>query len=187
MQELSRDEYISEIKYCYENSRWEFSFYAVLYSFFCQFRNEKIKLVHCADWKSRGANTSSFMSANLKFCSIKFIGNDEKEYIGGIPDFQFVPSKYSYEKPCKANVFVEFKSPQFSNEGDYIPLKYNKTLQIEHEYEICNKIIFTDGISWYFLENQQIDNPKEPVNLVDNPENWNILKQKIANFIKKVE
>ena len=43
MQELSRDKYISEIKYCYENSRWEFSFYAVLYLLFCQFRNEQIK------------------------------------------------------------------------------------------------------------------------------------------------
>ena len=78
MQELSRDEYIGEIKYCYENSRWEFSFYAVLYSFFCQFRNERIKLVHCADWKSRGVNTSPFMIENLKNCSIELPSNDGK-------------------------------------------------------------------------------------------------------------
>ena len=26
----------------------------------------------------------------------------------------------------------------------------------------CNKIIFTDGISWYFLENQKIDIPENP-------------------------
>ena len=123
MQELSRDEYISEIKYCYENSRWEFSFYAVLYLFFCQFRNEQIKLVHCADWKSRGANTSPSMIKNLENCSIKFIGKDGKEHIGGIPDFQFVPSQYSYEKPCKANAFVEFKRPIFSDEGVYILLR----------------------------------------------------------------
>ena len=185
MQELSRDEYISEIKYCYENSRWEFSFYAVLYSFFCQFRTEQIKLVHCADWKSRGANTSSFMSANLENCSIKITGNDGKKYIGGIPDFQFVPSQYSYENPYKANAFVEFKRPIFSDEGVYIPLKYKKTSEIEHQYKNCNKIIFTDGISWYFLENQKIDIPENTVNLVDNPDNWNILKEKIANFINK--
>ena len=42
MQELSRDEYISEIKYCYENSRWEFSFYAVLYSFFASLELNKL-------------------------------------------------------------------------------------------------------------------------------------------------
>lgn len=184
MQELSRDEYISEIKYCYENSRWEFSFYAVLYSFFCQFRNEQIKLVHCADWKSRGTNTSSFMSANLKNCSIKITGNDGKEYIGGIPDFQFVPSQYSYEKSCKANAFVEFKSPRFTDEGIYIPLKYEKTSEIEHEFKNCDKIIYTDGIYWYFLEKQDIDSSEESVNIIDNPENWNILKRKIANFIK---
>ena len=185
MQELSRDKYISEIKYCYENSRWEFSFYAVLYLLFCQFRNEQIKLVHCADWKSRGANTSPSMIKNLENCSIKFICKDGKEHIGGIPDFQFVPSQYSYEKPCKANAFVEFKCPLFSDEGVYVPLKYKKTPEIEHEFEKCDKIIFTDGISWYFLEKQQIDVPENPVILVDNSGNWNILKDKIANFINR--
>ena len=59
------------------------------------------------------------------------------------------------------------------------------TSEIEHEYKNCNKIIFTDGISWYFLENQKIDIPENPVNLVDNTDNWNILKEKIANFINK--
>ena len=185
MQELSRDKYISEIKYCYENSRWEFSFYAVLYLFFCQFRNEQIKLVHCADWKSRGANTSPSMIKNLENCSIKFIGKDGKEHIGGIPDFQFVPSQYSYEKPCKANAFVEFKSPKFSDKGDYIPLVYNeKNNEIKHQQENCDKIIFTDGISWYFLEKQQSDITEKPINLIDNPDEWNNLKGKITNFIK---
>lgn len=185
MQELSRDEYIGEIKYCYENSRWEFSFYAVLYSFFCQFRNERIKLVHCADWKSRGVNTSPFMIENLKNCSIELPSNDGKRHIGGIPDFQFVPSQYSYEKPCKANAFVEFKCPRFSDEGVYKPLKYKKPPEIEHEYKKCDKIIFTDGISWYFLENQKIESPDNPIVLVENPDNWNILKDKIANFINR--
>ncbi len=184
MKELSRDEYISEMKYCYENSRWEFSFYAVLYSFFCQFRNEDIKLVHCADWKSRGANTSMSMTKNLEMCSIKFIGNDGKEHIGGIPDFQFVPAKYSYGTPCEANAFVEFKRPQFSDEGIYVPLIYNKTSEIEHEFKNCRKIIFTDGLSWYFLEEHQSDIPENPVVLLDNPDDWNILKNKIAEFIK---
>ena len=92
----------------------------------------------------------------------KFIGKDGKEHIGGIPDFQFVPSQYSYEKPCKANAFVEFKCPLFSDEGVYVPLKYKKTPEIEHEFEKCDKIIFTDGISWYFLEKQQIDVPENP-------------------------
>lgn len=185
MQEMSSDEFINEIKYCYENSRWEFSFYAVLYSFFCQFRNEHIKLVHCADWKSRGRNTSSFMINNLKHCSIEFRGNDGKKHIGGIPDFQFVPRQFSYESPCKANAFVEFKSPQFSDEGVYIPLKYKKTSEIEHEYENCNKIIFTDGISWYFLRKHQIDILEKPVNLIENPDNWDILKNKITNFVNE--
>lgn len=58
MRVLARDEYINEIKYCYENSRWEFSYYSVLYLYLCQFRNEETKLVCCADWKSRGKKTS---------------------------------------------------------------------------------------------------------------------------------
>lgn len=182
MKEFSRDEYLSEIQYCYKNSRWEFSFYAVLYSFFCQFRSEQIKLVHCADWKSRGKNTSQSMIENLKKCSIEFTGKDGKEHIGGIPDFQFVPSEYTYEKPCKAKVFVEFKSPIFSDEGVYKPLKYEMTSEIQHEFENCDKIIFTDGISWYFLEKHK--NEQElPINLYVDNEKWEQLKNKIAKFI----
>ena len=182
MKELSRDEYLSEIQYCYNNSRWEFSFYAVIYSFFCQFRSEQIKLVHCADWKSRGKNTSQSMIENLKKCSTKFTDEDGIEHIGGIPDFQFVPSEYTYEKPCKAKVFVEFKSPSFSDESVYNPLKYEMTSEIKHEYENCNKIIFTDGISWYFLENDN-NEQEAPINLYDNNDNWKQLKTKISQFI----
>lgn len=186
MKTWSLDEYISEIKYSYKNSRWEFSFYAVLYSFLCQFRNEKVKLVHCADWKSRGANTSEFMKKNLENCSVKFIDNDGKEKIGGIPDFQFVPSSFSYENPCKAYVFVEFKSPEFSDEDEYIPLNYSKTSEIEHEYINCNKIIFTDGITWYFIENQeQMDAPEKPIVIADNSNDWKELKDRIINFINQ--
>ena len=122
------------------------------------------------------------MIENLKQCSIKFIGKDGKECIGGIPDFQFVPSEYTYENPCKAKVFVEFKSPSFSDEGIYKVLKYVKTLEIEHEFENCDKIIFTDGISWYFLEKQK--NVQEvPLNLYSDDDNWERLKTKIAKFI----
>jgi hypothetical protein len=185
MKDFSRDEYISEIQYCYENSRWEFSFYAVLYSYFCQFRNDKIKLVHCADWKSRGAKTSKAMNENLELCSIKFNDKDGKEHIGGIPDFQFVSTDYSYGKPCKANVFIEFKAPNFSDEGVYLPLIYVKTLEIEHQFKKCDKIIFTDGLSWYFLEKSQSRHQENPINLLDNNDNWNKLKIKITNFIKK--
>lgn len=193
MQDLSREEYISEIKYCYENSRWEFSFYAVLYSYFCQFRNDKIKLVHCADWKSRGAKTSKAMNENLKSCSIKFMDEDGKEHIGGIPDFQFVPTEYSYGKSCNANVFIEFKAPNFSDKGVYEPLIYSETPEIKHEFENCDRIIFTDGLTWYFMEKRQekseikrqINLLENPINSIDNNCKWNELKTEIANFIKK--
>ena len=185
MKYLSREEYIEEIKYCYENSRWEFSFYAILYSYLCQFRNNKIKLVHCADWKSRGVNTSPAMIENLELCSIRFEDKDGKEHIGGIPDFQFVPSIYSYGTPCQAKVFIEFKAPVFSDEGVYKPLRYSKTCEIEHEFEKCSKIIFTDGISWYFIKKDKIECPAEFVNLLDDNDHWDELKTKITNFIEK--
>ena len=181
---LSRDEYIKEIQYCYENSRWEFSFYTILYLYLCQFRNADIKLVHCANWRSRGVKTSKDMKENLKTCSIKLNDKYGKEYIGGIPDFQFVSSKYSYGKSCKANVFIEFKAPIFSNEGVYQPLIYNKTTEIEHEFKNCDKIIFTDGLSWYFLEKHQTNSLEKPINLINNDDNWNILKTKITKFIE---
>lgn len=185
MKYLSREEYIEEIKYCYENSRWEFSFYAVLYSYLCQFRNNEVKLVHCADWKSRGMNTSSAMNKNLKLCSITFEDKDGKEHIGGIPDFQFVPAIYSYENPCQAKVFIEFKTPAFSDNWVYKSLRYSKTCEIEHEFKRCEKIIFTDGISWYFIKKDKMEYPEDFVNLLVDNNNWDELKTKITNFIEK--
>lgn len=182
MKELSRNEYIDEIQYCYKNSRWEFSFYAVLYSFLCQFRSEQIKLVHCANWTSHGKNTSQLMREVLKYCSIKFTDKNGEECIGGIPDFQFVPSQYTYETPCKAKVFIEFKSPNFSDESDYNPLKYEKTSEIEHEFGSCDKIIFTDGVSWYFLKKHKVE-PEAHINLYSDNKNWEQLKNQITKFI----
>ena len=178
MKDLSREEYISEIKYCYKNSRWEFSFYAVLYMYLLQFRDENNKLILCADYKSRGKRTSVKVKKILQLCSVTL---KEKNCIGGIPDFQFVPSEYTYENPCEAKVFVEFKSPSFSDEDVYNPLTYKKTAEIEHEFENCKKIIFTDGLSWYFLEKDE--NVQEPINLISDNENWNKLKSKITKFI----
>lgn len=182
MKELSRNEYISEILYSYENSRWEFSFYPVLYLFLCQFRSKDIKLVYCADWKSRGKNTSHSMNENLKHCSTKFYYSDGNEHIGGIPDFQFVPSEYSYETPCKAKVFVEFKSPSFSNGNNYEHLEFENTLELEHEFINCDKIILTDGVCWYFLEKHK-KNPVLTINIYDEEESWGQLKIKITEFI----
>ena len=143
MKEISREEYISEIKYCYDNSRWEFSFYAVLYLYFCQFRiDNKIKLVHCADWKSRRNNTSEAMKKNLNFCSTKFKDKNDEEKIGGIPDFQFVPWEYSYGKPCKVKVFIEFKAPTFSPDGKYVPLnKKSSELKKDLKFNMNLKVV----------------------------------------------
>lgn len=192
MKDLSIEEYITEIKYCYENSRWEFSYYAVLYSYLCQFRNNKIKLVQCSDWRSRGKKTSETMRNNLKFCSVKFTDKDNTEHIGGIPDFQFVPSEYSYGNSCEANAFVEFKAPEFSDEGVYQLLKYTKNQEIEHQFLNCNKIIFTDGFTWCFLERTH-EEPTKCIELIENEKisvkpnhnNWIKLKDTITDFIKQ--
>ena len=66
-----------------------------------------------------------------------------------------------------------------------ISLHLYPSLVTKENRRVENKIIFTDGISWYFLEKQQIDVPENPVILVDNSGNWNILKDKIANFINR--
>ena len=182
MKDLSKEEYLRELKYCYTNSRWEFSFYAVLYMFLLQFRDEYNKLILCADYKSRGRRTSAKMKRILKLCSVKLKGKNNQNLIGGIPDFQFVPSNYTYDEPCEAKVFVEFKSPNFSNEDLYIPLKYEITPEIEHEFENCDKIIFTDGISWYFLEKNK-NKQESPFNLYEGDDNWEQLKTKIKHFI----
>ena len=119
----------------------------MLYLYLCQFGSSDIKLIHCADWKSRGKRTSEIVKKMLEFCSVKFINDkNNKEYVGEIPDFQFVLSRYSFGKPCEAYVFVEFKAPNFSDEDIYIPLKYKETDEIKHEFDKCDKInkVITD-------------------------------------------
>ncbi len=198
MQELSKEDYINEIKYCYDNSRWEFSFYPVLYLFLCQFRNGETKLVHSADWKSRGKNTSLPMKKKLESCSVNFESNNGKTHIGGIPDFQFVPSNYSYDEkkvPYKAKVFVEFKSPIFNDKVGYQRLEYTETSEIQNEIQSCGKLILTDGISWYFLKSQNSDITKKIVvenqlvldlgDNLHNDRNWEVLKGTISKFIEE--
>ena len=57
-----------------------------------------------------------------------------------------------------------------------------KTSEIDHEFENCDKIIFTDGISWYFLEKHK-NAQEDPINLYVDNDNWEQLKTKIAKFI----
>ena len=72
-----------------------------------------------------------------------------------------------YENPQKALVNIEFKLPEGLTR-EYVEIK-PKTYKTEllHQFEICKNIIFTDGVTWYFLEDKKDIEGAEPIRLYD--------------------
>ena len=80
---------------------------------------------------------------------------DEGGYV--VPDYIFVPQKYSFENPLRPLIMVESKAPIIKNKDSYRDLKsligkYQEELKAE--IKACKKgyVIFTDGFTWMFLQ-----------------------------------
>lgn len=75
-----------------------------------------------------------------------------------VPDYVFVPEKYSYMNPCKPYLMVETKCPIlpiFKKVGTYYEdlekhIKNNEQ-ELTAEIKACGCVLFTDGITWMFL------------------------------------
>lgn len=81
---------------------------------------------------------------------------DNEKYV--VPDYIYVPLDYSFDNPKKAYLMIETKNPVFLiKDGnyyyrdlcDYISKNYH---ELEAEIKACRYVIFTDGITWMFLE-----------------------------------
>lgn len=137
-----------------------------------------------------------------------------------VPDFIFVPLDYSFDNPCKPYLMVETKLPLFpqykrASKGlYYCPLEKTintfKDIELIHEINACGCVIYTDGITWMILENNQgkLSNKKnyDPVKFVNEYEyhskrdvglritikdsaeqdEWNKLKNQILKLLKEI-
>ena len=66
---------------------------------------------------------------------------------------------------------IEFKLPEGLTK-EYVEIR-PKTYKTEllHQFKLCRNIIFTDGVTWYFLENEEDIDKAEPIRLYDSKNN----------------
>lgn len=170
------EEYIKEMKWLYINARWEAYYELAIMPLLreCCMHQAKAVPIHATRKAGR-------KSSRKHFIEMYSYENAEGKRCG-IPDYVIVPQESTYESPQEAFVFVEFKTPT-DLVDKYIPLR----IELHHEElmsqsKICPYIIFTDGITWFFItKKDELECIYEPVCLVD--DNWNELKDKIVEFI----
>ena len=96
-----------------------------------------------------------------------------------VPDFIFTPIEYSFDNPCKPYIMVETKKPIFLQNGKYYRSLSDYISENEEELKCeirsSGTIIFTDGITWMFLELDKNDNIVESE------------KYKTVEFVEKFE
>ncbi|MGF0017375.1 hypothetical protein [Sporofaciens sp. SGI.106] len=123
-----------------------------------------IKVVPVFDDRKVGKNTEEDTDSKRRMSIIcAHYGTDS--YV--VPDFIFVPLEYSFINPCKPYLMVETKLPSFPKYKRDLKKLYNCPLEdtvnkfkdSELLPEInacdCNLVLYTDGITWMFLEHSQ--------------------------------
>lgn len=151
----SYDEYMKEVFQVYKDERLENYYYSLIKDFLLTFCSDKAKVV----------NVSGNHQTNL---------HDRKIYAdkGELQDLIIVPSEYTYERPMRPFISVEIKKPSididFDSETGKAEIKcYNSKKvkistdnlngQVEVQFAKTDCIIFTDCISWWFLEREHND------------------------------
>ena len=160
----------------YDDARWEAYYDMVIIPFFkmcCKDKGLKIVPVHATRKSGRNplVEKKHFIETYSWVKKVTNRKGEIEEKRVGIPDFVIVPLESTYEEPQKSLVNVEFKLPDGLTKK-YVEIK-PKTYKMEllHQFELCKNIIFTDGVTWYFLENKEDIDKAEPIRLYDSENN----------------
>ena len=113
-----------------------------------------LKIIPVYDDRATGRQTKNETACKRrmkKICAIKEDGG----YV--VPDYIFVKQDYSYDNPEKPILMVETKNPIIISGVKYRKLedsleKYES--ELVEEIKSCGCVIYTDGITWMFLERQ---------------------------------
>lgn len=116
-----------------------------------------IKIIPVYDDRATGRKTEKetiFKRRMNTICATKEAGG----YV--VPDYIFVEKEYSFATPKEPLLMVETKNPIITKGGKYRKLeefiqKYES--ELFEEIKACGCVIYTDGITWMFLE---IENDK---------------------------
>lgn len=171
--------YQEKIEKIYDDARWEAYYDMVIIPIFnmcCKDKGVKIVPVHATRKSGRKplVQRKHFIE---NYSTVKEVTENgvKKEKRVGIPDFIIVPEDSTYENPKKSLINIEFKLPEGLTK-EYIDIKPKKyKSELLHQFEYCKNIILTDGVTWYFLENEDDIEKATPINLYDSKNNcWKL-------------
>lgn len=126
----------------------------VFVPFFQMCSTDNTKIVPIFDDRSCGPRTDNETESKRRMKTI-CAKKENGEYV--VPDYIYVPSEYSFANPQKPYLMVETKNPVLiiREETHYRDLSHyvidNQT-ELRAEIEACGYVVFTDGITWMFLE-----------------------------------
>lgn len=197
---ISFEEYTNRFEEIKNDCPQEVYFTEIILPFLRMCCPEGVKVVPIFADRRTGPKTTNKSHANTRmdFICAKNEENAKGGYI--VPDFIFVPQKYSYAKPCKPYMMVETKLPyvfvEKKQEYKYIGLQSHinkKPIELLAETRACGGVIITDGIAWGYCveDNNKIKLEKEsielahPETLEKNEKAWEILKEYLQGILKK--
>lgn len=166
---------------------------------------ENTKIVPVFDDRKTGPKTENKTDA-IKRMETIYGSKEDEEYT--VPDYLFVSKDYSFFNPQKPIIIVETKKPIliYKNNKTY----YREFSVTDYESQLlkdirnCTPVIFTDGITWMFLKEDEMghlvdENRFEPIRLVqlgnkyyeckeiinapDKISEWNELKERIRQLL----
>ena len=206
--EMTFERFMDRLFEIYNDCNQEVYYSEIFIPFFRMCAPPKTKIVPIYNERNFGPHTDN---ATKNFQRMKVISAPKENDKYVVPDFIYVPSEYSFDNPCKPYLMIETKAPvlhqgghYYRNLRDYIDANYS---ELKAEIEACNHVIFTDGITWMFLEqNEQghiVESEKYPtIKLVDEhkkyyktdlitikhnnntvPFEWNNLKKQITALV----
>lgn len=125
----------------------------VFIPFFQMCCSEKLKIVPIYDDRSCGPRTENQTESKKRMHTI-CAPKDDDEYV--VPDYIFIHKDYSFSNPIKPLLMVETKNPVIIKDetfyqklSDFVDANKSELLA---EIRACKYVIFTDGITWMFLE-----------------------------------
>lgn len=171
-EKISYLDFITRLTEIHRDCNHEHYLSEVFIPFFQMCCSEKLKIVPIYDDRSCGPRTENQTKSKKRMHTICAPKGDD-EYV--VPDYIFVTKSYSFSNPIKPLLMVETKNPVFiKDETVYRKLSdfvVDNKSELLAEISSCKYVIFTDGITWMFLEERDgeiIESNKYPsITLVD--------------------
>lgn len=153
-EEIGFEKFISRLLELHRDCKREHYLSEIFTPFFRMCCDDGVKIVPVYDDRNCGPKAKKPTESNNRMKTI--CAGVEGGYV--VPDYIFVPEKYSFDNPQKPYLMVEIKKPfliinenemRYHMLSDFIEKNEKELLA---EINACKYVVFTDGIMWMFLE-----------------------------------